>query len=49
MKPLQHNQIRWRLMARAGHRSMDTTRQYLKLAGVLFPDQAEALDRMLGG
>jgi integrase len=37
------------LMARAGHRSMDTTRQYLKLAGVLFPDQAEALDRMLGG
>ena len=37
------------LMARAGHRSMDTTRQYMHLAGVLFPLQAEALDEMLGG
>jgi integrase len=37
------------LMARAGHRSMATTNQYLHLAGVVFRDEAQALeDRMLG-
>jgi integrase len=38
------------LMARAGHRSMSTTNQYVHLAGVTFPDAAAALeDRLLGG
>jgi integrase len=38
------------LMARAGHRSMSTTNQYVHLAGVTFPDAATALeDRLLGG
>jgi integrase len=38
------------LMARAGHRSMATTNQYVHLAGVTFPDAALALeDRLLGG
>ncbi len=38
------------LMARAGHRSMTTTNQYVHLAGVTFPDAALALeDRLLGG
>jgi len=37
------------LMARAGHTDAKVTRQYTKLAGVLFPVQAEALDRLLGG
>lgn len=37
------------LMARAGHRSMSTTRQYMHLAGVLFPDQAKALEALYGG
>jgi len=32
------------LMAKAGHRSMNTTRQYLQLAGVVFHDEAEALE-----
>lgn len=37
------------LMARAGHRSMSTTNQYLYLAGVVFRDEAAALEeRMLG-
>lgn len=33
------------LMARAGHRSMATTRQYLHLAGVAFPEKAAALEQ----
>ncbi|HEV2592654.1 MAG TPA: site-specific integrase [Gaiellaceae bacterium] len=33
------------LMATAGHRSMQTTNQYLHLAGVVFRDEAEALAR----
>jgi integrase len=38
------------LMARAGHRSMATTRQYLHLAGVAFPEKAAALEQhLLGG
>jgi integrase len=38
------------LMARAGHRSMSTTNQYVHLAGVTFPDAALALEgRLLGG
>jgi integrase len=38
------------LMARAGHRSMATTRQYLHLAGVTFPEKAAALEQhLLGG
>jgi integrase len=36
--------------ATAGHRSMSTTRQYVHLAGVVFRDDAEALEaRLLGG
>lgn len=38
------------LMARAGHRSMATTNLYLHLAGVVFRDEAKALEeRLLGG
>ena len=37
------------LMARAGHRSMKTTNVYLHLAGVLFRDEAVALERRLLG
>jgi hypothetical protein len=38
------------VMARAGHRSMATTRQYLHLARVVFPERAAALeDRLLAG
>jgi hypothetical protein len=38
------------VMARAGHRSMATTRQYLHLAGVVFPEKAAALEQhLLGG
>ena len=38
------------LMARAGHRSMATTNQYVHLAGVTFPEAALALEgRLLGG
>ena len=37
------------LMARAGHRSMATTNQYVHLAGGVFHDEAAALEeRMLG-
>jgi integrase len=37
------------LMARAGHRSMATTNLYLHLAGVVFRDEADALEaRLLG-
>jgi hypothetical protein len=34
-------------MAKAGHRSMSTTKTYLHLAGVVFRDEAEALERRL--
>jgi integrase len=38
------------LMARAGHRSMQTTNIYLHLAGTVFRDEADALERrLLGG
>jgi integrase len=37
------------LMTKAGHANMATTRRYLKLAGVVFADEAAALeDRLLG-
>jgi integrase/recombinase XerD len=36
------------LMTRAGHRSMATTKQYLHLAGVVFPDAAKALEQRFG-
>jgi hypothetical protein len=35
------------LMTRAGHRSMSTTKGYLHLAGSVFRDEAEALERRL--
>ena len=35
------------VMARAGHRSMSTTKTYLHLAGVVFRDEADALERRL--
>ena len=34
-------------MARAGHSSMATTKGYLHLAGVVFRDEADALERRL--
>ena len=37
------------VMATAGHRSMQTTKQYLHLAGVTFHDDADALSRRLLG
>jgi integrase len=37
------------LMAKAGHSDMKTTRIYLHLAGTVFPDEAEALERRLLG
>jgi integrase len=37
------------VMATAGHRSMQTTRRYLHLAGVAFRDDAAALERRLLG
>lgn len=38
------------LMATAGHRSFSTTKQYLQLAGRVFPEAAASLqDRMFGG
>ena len=38
------------IMTTAGHRSMATTRGYLHLAGVVFRDEASALERrLLGG
>jgi len=35
------------VMAKAGHRSMSTTKTYLHLAGVVFRDEAAALERRL--
>jgi len=35
------------LMTKAGHTDMNTTRIYLHLAGVVFRDEAEALERRL--
>lgn len=37
------------IMATAGHRSMQTTKGYLHLAGVVFHDEASALERRLLG
>ncbi len=37
------------LMARAGHRSMRTTNQYVHLAGTVFREKAVALERRLLG
>jgi integrase len=37
------------LMTKAGHTDMKTTRRYLHLAGVVFRDEAEALERQLLG
>ena len=38
------------LMTKAGHSSMATTRRYLRLAGVVFREEADALEqRLLGG
>jgi integrase len=38
------------LMTRAGHANIATTKMYLHLAGVVFPDEAQQLeDRLLGG
>ncbi len=37
------------VMATAGHRSMQTTKQYIHLAGVVFRDDADALGRRLLG
>lgn len=37
------------VMATAGHRSMQTTKQYVHLAGVVFRDDANALSRRLLG
>ncbi len=36
-------------MAKAGHANMATTRTYLHLAGVVFREEAEALERRLLG
>ncbi len=37
------------VMSKAGHASMSTTKRYLHLAGVVFRDEAEALERRLLG
>jgi len=37
------------VMTKAGHRSMSTTKTYLHLAGVVFRDEAESLERRLFG
>ena len=37
------------VMATAGHRSMQTTKRYLHLAGVVFRDDSDALERRLLG
>jgi hypothetical protein len=37
------------VMAKAGHRNMATTRTYLHLAGVVFREEAAALERRLLG
>jgi len=36
-------------MTRAGHRSMSTTKGCLHLAGIVFRDEADALERRLLG
>jgi hypothetical protein len=37
-------------MTKAGHANMSTTQTYLHLAGVIFRDEADALElRLLGG
>jgi len=36
------------VMAKAGHADMATTKRYLHLAGVVFRDEADALERRLG-
>jgi hypothetical protein len=36
-------------MAKAGHANMATTKRYLHLAGVVFRDEADALERRLLG
>jgi len=36
-------------MAKAGHRSMSTTKTYLHLAAVVFRDEADARERRLLG
>jgi integrase len=36
------------LMTSAGHSDMGTTKKYLHMAGVVFRDEAEALERRLG-
>jgi hypothetical protein len=36
-------------MTKAGHSDMRTTRTYLHLAGVVFPDEAERLEERLLG
>lgn len=37
------------LMTKAGHKSFKTTQQYIDLAGVVFPTQAEALEERYSG
>jgi hypothetical protein len=38
------------LMTKAGHANMATTKRYLRLAGAVFAEEAEALERrLLGG
>ncbi len=37
------------LMTKAGYANMATTRWYLRLAGVVFADEAEALERRMLG
>ena len=37
------------VMATAGHRSMQTTKQYVHLAGVVFREEASALEQRLLG
>jgi len=37
------------VMATAGHRSMQTTKQYVHLAGVVFRDESAALEQRLLG
>ena len=36
-------------MTKAGHADMKTTRRYMHLAGVVFREEAEALERRLLG
>jgi integrase len=38
-----------KLQARAGHRSYATTQGYIKLAGIVFPEEADALAAFLAG